>query len=81
MDTAASGDRMRDLLTGDPDAPVPYAISQLYCVPTSPAERGPGPGAMWGRDAAPAMLAGAGFDDVTGPASPRPQNVVYVGRT
>lgn len=66
---------------GDPNAPVMYAISLLFCVPTSLAAGGPGLGAMWGRAAALAMLADAGFDDVTVLPSPRPQNVIYVGRT
>lgn len=66
---------------GDPNAPMMYAISMLFCVPTSLAAGGPGLGAMWGRDAALGMLAGAGFDDVTMLPSPRPQNVIYVGRT
>lgn len=64
-----------------PFAPMVAAISTLYCVPTSLAAGGPGLGAMWGRETALAMLDGAGFADVEVIAAPRPQNVIYVGRT
>ncbi len=65
---------------GNPHAPLAYAISLLFCVPTSRAAGGPGLGAMWGRDTACAMLADAGFAEVTVLASPRPQNCIYVCR-
>lgn len=72
--------RVEDNL-GDPNAPLGYAISLLFCVPTSLAAGGPGLGAVWGRETALAMLARAGFDDVAVLPAPRPQNVIYVGRT
>ncbi|MBW0116814.1 class I SAM-dependent methyltransferase [Pseudonocardia abyssalis] len=78
VDVNSTGSIADDL--GDPNAAVLYAISLLFCVPTSLAAGGTGLGAMWGREAALAMLADAGFDDVEVLPAPRPQNVVYVGR-
>lgn len=85
-------------LTGRPDtdrvrphAPLTWAVSLLFCVPTTraaggPAVAGPTPedgalGAAWGRERALRMLAGAGFADVAVLGTPRPQNCLYVGRT
>lgn len=78
VDADFTGDLEAD--RDDPYAPLGYAISLLFCVPTSRAAGGPGLGAMWGRATALAMLADAGFDDVTVLGSPRPQNCIYVCR-
>lgn len=67
--------------TANPYAPMSYAISTLFCVPTTLARGGPALGAMWGIDTALRMLADAGFTDVTVLDSPRPQNCIYVCRT
>jgi hypothetical protein len=64
----------------NPHAPLSYGISLLFCVPTSIATGGTGLGAMWGRERAHEMLAGAGFTDVEVFDTPRPQNCMYVCR-
>lgn len=66
---------------GNPYAPSAYAISLLFCVPTSRAAGGSGLGAVWGRELATELLAAAGFTDVVIRKSPRPQNCVYVCTT
>ena len=65
---------------GNPHAALCYAISLLYCLPTSLAGGGAGLGAMWGRETALHMLADAGFPDVSVLDSPRPQNCIYLCR-
>ncbi len=42
-----------------------YAVSCLHCMSVSLAEGGPGLGAMWGKERALAMLAEAGFNQVS----------------
>jgi SAM-dependent methyltransferase len=64
----------------NPYAALSYGISLLYCVPTARAQGGPALGALWGRELATELLAGAGFPDVTFHASPRPQNYLAVCR-
>jgi SAM-dependent methyltransferase len=65
---------------GNPYAPMSYAISTMFCVPSTLARGGVALGAMWGTDTARRMLADAGFTEVTVLDSPRPQNCVYVCR-
>jgi 2-polyprenyl-3-methyl-5-hydroxy-6-metoxy-1,4-benzoquinol methylase len=48
----------------NPLAPLLYTISCMHCMTVSLAAGGAGLGAMWGREQAEAMLAGAGFRDV-----------------
>jgi SAM-dependent methyltransferase len=47
-----------------PHAPLAWAVSLLFCVPTTRAAGGEGLGAAWGRATALRMLAEAGFTDV-----------------
>ncbi|MEQ9641490.1 MAG: class I SAM-dependent methyltransferase [Alphaproteobacteria bacterium] len=63
QDTAASSRLDRNL--DHPAGPLLYAISTMHCLPVSLGYGGPGLGAMWGREAARAMLAEAGFDKVS----------------
>ncbi|MDT7741886.1 MAG: hypothetical protein QOE59_964, partial [Actinomycetota bacterium] len=67
----------RDLRDAAADA---YAISVLYCLPSSLADGGSGWGAMIGRERLVAALEAAGFEGVEVHASPRSQNAVYVAR-
>jgi len=62
---------------GNPFAPLCYAISLMYCVTVSLADRGAALGAMWGIERARALLAQAGFGQVDVIASPRPQNCIF----
>ncbi|MGI5126055.1 class I SAM-dependent methyltransferase [Pseudonocardia sp. CA-107938] len=62
-------------------APMAYAISTLFCVPSTLARGEEALGAVWGVETATRMLAEAGFCQVTVLDSPRPQNCVYVCRT
>jgi SAM-dependent methyltransferase len=61
-------------------APLCYAISLMYCVPTSLAQGGEGLGAMWGTELARRLLAEAGFGEVEILTSPRPQNCIFACR-
>lgn len=66
----------------NPFAPMSYAISTMFCVPSTLAGGGGAAlGAMWGTERAGKMLADAGFPQVDVLDSPRPQNCVYVCRT
>jgi SAM-dependent methyltransferase len=65
---------------GNPYAPMSYAISTMFCVPSTLARGGVALGAMWGTDTARRMLSAAGFTEVTVLDSPRPQNCVYACR-
>jgi len=66
---------------GNPYAPMSYAISTMFCVPSTLARGEVALGAMWGVETATEMLADAGFSQVTVLDSPRPQNCVFVCRT
>ncbi|HWN33462.1 MAG TPA: class I SAM-dependent methyltransferase [Pseudonocardia sp.] len=61
-------------------ATLSYAISLLFCLPTSRVEGGGGLGAVWGRELATEMLTAAGFTEIRVLDSPRPQTCVYVCR-
>jgi SAM-dependent methyltransferase len=64
---------------GDPSAPLLYAVSTPHCMTVSLAEGGAGLGTAWGEQAARAMLAEAGFADVTVHEAPGdPLNAVFV---
>jgi SAM-dependent methyltransferase len=64
----------------NPYAPLSYAISLLFCLPTSRVDGGGGLGAVWGRELATEMLTAAGFTAIRVLDSPRPQTCVYVCR-
>ena len=66
---------------GNPFAPMAYAISTMFCVPSTLARGDTALGAVWGTELSGQMLADAGFTQVTVLDSPRPQNCVYVCRT
>jgi SAM-dependent methyltransferase len=64
-----------------PMGPFLYTISCLHCMTVSLSADGAGLGAMWGDQVARAMLAEAGFDDVTMSRLPHdPMNYYYVAR-
>ncbi|SHL35251.1 Methyltransferase domain-containing protein [Pseudonocardia thermophila] len=66
---------------GDPAAPLLYGVSTLHCMTVSLAHGGAGLGTMWGRELACAMLADAGFGDVTVHDVPDdPLDCLYVAR-
>lgn len=67
-----------DANTGDPLAPLCYAISLMYCTTASLAGGGAALGAMWGTERATDMVRDAGFTSVTVLDSPRPQNCIVV---
>ncbi|HEV3495268.1 MAG TPA: methyltransferase domain-containing protein, partial [Actinomycetes bacterium] len=63
----------------NPVAPLLYAVSTLHCLTVSLAGGGAGLGAAWGEELARAMLAEAGFVDVTAHEAPGdPLNAVFV---
>jgi SAM-dependent methyltransferase len=63
----------------NPVAPLLYAVSTLHCLTVSLAGGGAGLGAAWGEELARAMLAEAGFVDVTVHEAPGdPLNAVFV---
>jgi len=64
---------------GNPFAPMLYATSTLHCMTVSLASGGAGLGAAWGEQAALALLAEAGFVEVTVHEAPGdPLNAVFV---
>ena len=64
---------------GNPFAPFLYAVSTLHCMTVSLASGGAGLGTAWGEELARAMLAEAGFTDVTVSDVPDdPIDVLYV---
>jgi SAM-dependent methyltransferase len=64
---------------GNPQAPLLYAVSTLHCLTVSLAGGGAGLGAAWGEELARAMLADAGFAEVTVHEAPGdPVNAVFV---
>lgn len=64
-----------------PMGPFLYTISCLHCMTVSLSANGAGLGAMWGDQLARAMLADAGFGDVTMSRLPHdPMNYYYVAR-
>jgi SAM-dependent methyltransferase len=64
-----------------PMGPFLYTISCLHCMTVSLSADGAGLGAMWGDQVARAMLAEAGFGDVTMSRLPHdPMNYYYVAR-
>jgi hypothetical protein len=64
---------------GNPLAPMLYAVSTLHCMTVSLAGGGAGLGAAWGEELALAMLADAGFGEVTVHEAPGdPLNAVFV---
>jgi SAM-dependent methyltransferase len=64
---------------GNPLAPLLYAVSTLHCLTVSLAGGGAGLGAAWGEELAQAMLADAGFAEVTVHEAPGdPVNAVFV---
>ncbi|HET6627495.1 MAG TPA: methyltransferase domain-containing protein [Nocardioidaceae bacterium] len=66
---------------GNPLAPTVFAFSVFHCLTVSLAYGGEGLGAAWGEQRARAMLAGAGFDDVTAErVEGDPLNIYYVAR-
>lgn len=78
VDTNFSSRLERNL--DNPHAPLGYAISLLFCVPTTRASGGPALGAVWGRERAMELLTGAGFTEIALLDSPRPQNGIFVAR-
>jgi 2-polyprenyl-3-methyl-5-hydroxy-6-metoxy-1,4-benzoquinol methylase len=64
----------------NPYATLSYAISLLFCLPTSRVGGGGGLGAVWGRELATEMLTAAGFTQIQVLDSPRPQTCIYVCR-
>jgi SAM-dependent methyltransferase len=63
----------------NPIAPLLYAVSTLHCLTVSLAGAGAGLGAAWGEELARAMLADAGFAEVTVHEAPGdPLNAVFV---
>lgn len=79
MDIKAAS-RLEDNI-GNPLAPLLYGISTLHCMTVSLAHGGAGLGTMWGRELACAMLADAGFGDVTVHDVPDdPLDSLYVAR-
>jgi SAM-dependent methyltransferase len=65
----------------NPHAALSYAVSLLFCLPTSRADGADGAGglgAVWGRELAAEMLTAAGFLDVRTYPSPRPQSCIFV---
>jgi SAM-dependent methyltransferase len=64
---------------GNPMAPMLYAVSTLHCMTVSLAHGGAGLGAAWGEQQARALLAEAGFGEVTVYDAPGdPLNAVFV---
>jgi SAM-dependent methyltransferase len=64
---------------GSPTAPLLYAMSTLHCMTVSLASGGAGLGTAWGEQRARAMLAEAGFGEVTVHEAPGdPLNAVFV---
>jgi len=63
MDIRAAS-RLEDNV-GNPVAPLLYGVSTLHCMTVSLAHGGAGLGTMWGSELACAMLADAGFGEVT----------------
>ena len=62
-----------------PLAPFLYAVSVMHCVTVSLAQGGAGLGTMWGEERARAMLADAGFGEVSVHTLPHDiQNCFYV---
>jgi len=64
----------------NPFATLSYAISLLFCLPTSRVDGDGGLGAVWGRELATEMLTAAGFTGIQVLDSPRPQTCIYVCR-
>ncbi|HEX4249032.1 MAG TPA: class I SAM-dependent methyltransferase [Pseudonocardia sp.] len=69
-----------ELNLDNPHATLSYAISLLFCLPTSRVDGGGGLGAVWGRELATEMLTAAGFTEIRILDSPRPQTCIYVCR-
>lgn len=66
---------------GNPLAPTVFAFSVFHCLTVSLAYGGEGLGTAWGSQRARAMLAAAGFDDVTTEqVEGDPLNIYYVAR-
>jgi hypothetical protein len=64
---------------GNPLVPFLYGVSTLHCMTVSLAADGAGLGAAWGEQTALAMLADAGFGEVTVHEAPGdPLNAVFV---
>ena len=79
MDIKAAS-RLEDNI-GNPVAPLLYGFSTLHCMTVSLAHGGAGLGTVWGRELACAMLADAGFGDVTLHDVPDdPLDSLYVAR-
>jgi len=77
VEPAASSDLAGNL--DSPLAPFLYGVSTLHCMTVSVASGGAGLGAAWGEQAARAMLAEAGFGEVTVHDAPGdPLNAVFV---
>ncbi|MGE2833578.1 class I SAM-dependent methyltransferase [Mycobacterium sp. SMC-4] len=66
---------------GVPFAPYLYTVSTMHCMSVSLGLDGDGLGTCWGREQATAMLADAGFDDVTvREIDTDPLNFYYIAR-